>query len=208
VLGIACSRIAERFSRPTVVFTTGTNPARGSARSSADINLLKVLDRCSELLVRFGGHPMAAGLSIEAARIPEFSKRFAEACRELATEVQPEQLLLDGIAHFTDLSGPVVEELSRCEPFGTGNAEPVFACAKARVVDRRIVGQGHVKFRLEQGGKIMSAIGFRMADHPAATLSHIAIAFTPQLNIWNGTTSVQLKLTALAPADPDVTAAL
>lgn len=193
VIGIVASRLAERNGRPAVVITRSTEPARGSARSAAGINLLAALSECDGWLLRHGGHAMAAGLTIESARIDGFSRHFAQACADRGGEAQ-QRLEIDAVVSPAEIAPPLVAELGRLEPFGIGNPEPVLALSEARIADRRVVGNGHLKLRLESDGAFFDAIGFGMAERVDPGIRRAAVAFTPQFNTWNGCTSVQLKL--------------
>lgn len=193
VIGIVASRLAERNGRPAVVITRSTEPARGSARSASGVNLLEALSECDAWLLRHGGHAMAAGLTIDAARIDGFSRRFAQACAERGADSRP-RLEVDAVVSASDITPSLVAEVGRLEPFGIGNPEPVLALSEAQIADRRPVGSGHVKLRLEAEGVFFDAIGFSMAERVDAGIRRASVAFTPQFNTWNGCTSVQLKL--------------
>ncbi len=200
VIGIVASRLASRFLRPSVVISRETSPARGSARSFGGINILEALSCCSDLMVRFGGHAEAAGLNIDESRIAELRSRLGEACASMSANAEPAALVLDAVAGPADISLSLVEELKGMAPFGVGNPEPIIAMEGAKIEGRRTVGNGHLKLALSSGDFAFDAIGFGMAESMHDDVSTISIAFTPQFNTYNGNTSLQLKLVAIAPA--------
>ncbi len=203
IIGIVAAKLAEIYERPAVVITRSTDPSRGSARTGGNIDLLKALMPCADLLVQYGGHTQAAGLSIEASKIDLFEKRFSQACRELGDGSTLSALKIDSYIDPSDITPELMDELERCAPFGIGNPEPVLAFESAQIMDMRTVGNGHVKLQVMSGGRFFDAIGFNMADLFADALvanefrsagSAMSMAFTPQYNTWNGRTTIQLKV--------------
>lgn len=205
VVGIVASRLAERYHRPTVVLSVEGGSARGSARSIRGLHLCEVLAECGSLLDRFGGHAAAAGLSLPAARIPEFRDRFEAVVRgRLSEEELVPVLTLDAEAAFPVLTLPSVRELSRLEPFGMGNPSPAFLSRRVRVLDVRPIGRegAHRKFRLEQAGVRFDALAWRAAESLAHAVPGrwVDLAHTPQVNAWNGAERVQLVVEGMRPA--------
>jgi single-stranded-DNA-specific exonuclease len=198
VLGIVASKISRKHKKPTVIITAEGEPARGSARSANDIDLGVALEKCSDLLIRFGGHRMAAGLSINFDDIDEFARRFDEACRELTPETPP-GINIDAIVAPDDITMDLVNELSSCQPFGSGNPEPVFAMEGMDIVDRRIVGDNHLKLKLGFGNQCFNAIAFGLGDAVPKDATKVSIVFVPEINTWNGTSSVQLRIKDITP---------
>ena len=199
VVGIVAAKIAQRFSRPAVVITRDAMPARGSARSFTGINVVEALASCGELLVKFGGHMMAAGLSIDARSIEPFAARFDEECARRSAEAGPARLVVDAEVSPGEITEELVSELAKLGPFGPGNPEPVLMLRSARVSGARIVGNGHLKLTAKCGGLSFDAIGFGMADSLPPGDSEVSLAFLPEINTWQGFSSVQLKLCALKP---------
>lgn len=194
VIGIVASKIAKRIGRPAAVITLDSNPARGSVRGIAGMNLVEALAACNDLLVRYGGHSMAAGLSIAESDIAEFSDRFDKACARLVPEDYRETLDVDTLVKPSDVNAELISELSSCRPFGEGNPEPVLAIHDMEILDRRIVGEKHIKLRVRAGDVQFDSIGFGMAETLPASVRRASFAFCPEMNTWNGYTSVQLKL--------------
>ncbi len=205
VVGIVASRLAERYTRPTVVLAVDGGAAKGSARSVPGLHLHETLSDCADLLDRFGGHAAAAGLGLPASSVGEFRERFEAAVRSrLAPDALVPVLLLDAEAAFAELTEPAVADLGTLEPFGAGNPSPGFLSRGARVLDVRPLGREgeHLRFRLGQGGVRVEAVAWRRA----ASLGHVRpgdvvdVAYTPQIRSWGGAASVQLQVEEMRPA--------
>ena len=205
VIGIVASRLIERFYRPTVLIAIdpATGIGRGSGRSIRGFNLYEAFKTCAPLFEGFGGHKMAAGLSIRRENVPAFATEFEAAVRAVTRpdDFVPETLI-DAELSFEEIDDAFVEDLARLEPHGPGNPEPIFLARNATVVSQRIVGENHLKLYLRQGSRAVSAIGFGMADTQIEPGALIDILFSPEQNEWNGTTSLQLRLRDLRPTKP------
>jgi len=204
VVGIVASRLSDRFSCPCFMICLDKGKGKGSCRSFGGFNLFSALEKCSDLLEGFGGHEMAAGFTILEENIPAFKLRMDELVSS-HTGGQPMETILHIDAVLEDsslLSLPHVEELSRLEPFGTGNPKPIFSLT-ASVVSCSDVGNGrHLKLRLRCGQKTVDAIFFSVNSTAAgiAPGDRVDVAFTPQINEFRNTRSVQLQLCDLRPS--------
>jgi single-stranded-DNA-specific exonuclease len=178
VIGIVASRIVDIFHRPTILIALQDGNGRGSGRSIPKFHLHDALHACSEHLVKFGGHKYAAGLSIEETTL----KAFIEGFDEVASGLQPEEI-----------SYELAEALEAMAPFGMGNPEPVFMLEGIRVADLRILKERHLKLRLVAGERNLDAIGFNMAEKRDIP-DIVTVAFSMQINEWNGRKSVQLRI--------------
>lgn len=194
VLGIVAARIVERTTLPTIIVTSDTSPARGSARSVEGINLLDAIAQCDDLLIGFGGHAMAAGITIDPKNLDEFEKRFDDACRRLAGDAAKPRLEIDAAAGPGEITNKLVDDLLACHPFGIGNPEPVLSMEDITIFDSRIVGDDHIKLRVGNSSTHFDAIGFRMGKLLPKAGCRASIAFSPQYNTWNGVTSIQLNI--------------
>jgi single-stranded-DNA-specific exonuclease len=202
VVGIVAARMVERYYRPTVLIAAEEGGlGRGSGRSVAGVDLYGALAACGDLLERFGGHRMAAGLTIRLDRVPELAARFdAEiAARTVAEDFVP-QVRVDSELRLGAVDHGCLADLARLEPFGTGNAEPMFLTRNVRVRDRRIVGEHHLKLVLEQDGRTIQAIGFGMGDLSVAAGDQLDVLYGIMSNEWNGNVSAELRLRDLRPA--------
>ncbi len=204
VVGIVASRIVERYSRPAVLIALDNGVGQGSARSIRHFELHRALADCSEHLLAFGGHAMAAGLRIERDKVEPFTEAFTARANQLLTgkDLEP-ALRLDAEIGLGDLIEPLVRDLERMQPFGTGNARPRFASGWLQLDnDPRIVGKTgeHLQFSLTDGATRRKAIAFGKKDCLQSLLDHrrCRVAFEPILNTWNGRTSVEMQVVDFA----------
>jgi single-stranded-DNA-specific exonuclease len=201
VVGIVASRVVERYHRPTILISLDDEGyAKGSGRSIPGFHLLDAVKSCSAFLERFGGHRYAAGISMRADAVAVFADAFeAEAARLLTDDDLVAHLDIDAEAHPDNITPELARELKRLEPFGAGNPEPVLFMRALQVMDRRVVGDGHLRLRLAGGGRHFNAIAFRLASHQVPGM--VDIAFFPEMNEWNGNSTLQLRVKDLRPAE-------
>jgi single-stranded-DNA-specific exonuclease len=173
VIGIAATRVVERYCRPALVISRDGDEAHGSGRSISAFHLLEALESCESLFTRFGGHAHAVGFALASDRIPELRSKldsFARARLTLA-DFEP-RLNVDAEIDLTQITPDLFQALRQLEPFGLGNPEPVFMARNARVLlPPRVLKEKHIKLKLvpsvTNGGKFVpgiSAMGWRMAD--------------------------------------------
>ena len=198
VIGIVASRLVERFQRPALLVAIDGERGRGSGRSLPGLDLTRLLDGCTDLLLAHGGHAFAAGLSVRRERLPELRERFERLVRD---QYRPDQFVqrleLDADLRAGDCHMELVEWLERMAPHGLENPEPLFRMSDVRVADVREVGGGkHVRLIARDDSGEVEAIGFGMgAQAPALRRAGRAdLAFVPTRNEWSGETRVQLKL--------------
>lgn len=213
VIGIVAQRVVERFHRPTVVISLDGGVGRGSARSIPGFHLYDALRECADLFAKFGGHAMAAGLSLPAENVPAFRERLAAvaAARLSPEDLQP-TLRLDARVAAEDLRPELVEELQALAPFGAGNPAPVLALQGAEIVEERLVGEGgrHWKLSVRPAGAkaAVDCIGWRMADCRERLLCHfgpVDLAFAPAVDEWRGVRRLQLVLQDVRPSPGEPT---
>ncbi len=205
VVGIVASRLTERYACPAFMICLEHGQGKGSCRSFGGFNLFAALDRCAPLLDGYGGHEMAAGFTIREENIPAFRD---QVCRlvDLRTGGAPMEAAIDvdaEIDHCGQLTAPQVESLSDLEPFGTGNPKPVFLLRGVCVLSCCDVGGGrHLKMKLRRDGAVLDAIFFS-ANAAACGVSagdRLDVVFTPQINEFRGSRTVQLQVCDLRPA--------
>jgi len=205
VVGIVASRLAEKYSCPTFMICLERGQGKGSCRSFGGFNLFAALEQCADLLEGYGGHEMAAGFTILEGNIPAFRERV---CRlvTLRTGGAPMESSIDvdaEIEHCAQLTAPQVESLSELEPFGSGNPKPVLLLRGSAVVSCCDVGGGrHLKMKLRRDGVVLDAIFFsaNSAACGVAAGERLDVLFTPQINEFRGSRTVQLQLCDLRPA--------
>ena len=201
VVGIVASRLVERYHRPTILIALADDgSARGSGRSIPGFHLLDALTVCASHLERFGGHRHAVGVTLRAEGVAAFGAAFeAEAARLLAGADLMPLLDIDAEAQPEDVGRELALELKRLAPFGAANPEPVLVMRAMKVTERRPVGDGHLRLRLAKGRHVFNAIAFRMAQRETEGL--VDVAFFPEINEWNGSSTVQLRVKDLRPAE-------
>lgn len=201
VIGIVASRLVERYHRPTILIALGADgSAKGSGRSIPGFHLLDALSPCSVHLERYGGHRYAAGVGLRADKVAEFAAAFeVEAALRLTADDLVPRLAFDVETRPEDITRELALELKRLEPFGAGNPEPVLVMRGMSVLERRIVGAGHLRLRLARDGCTFNAIAFNMAACETGRI--VDAAFFPELNEWNGSTTLQLRVKDLRPAE-------
>lgn len=200
VIGIVASRIVDMFHRPTILIALQDGSGRGSGRSIPNFHLHDALNACSEHLVKFGGHKYAAGLSIEESTLEAFVESFDEVASGLLSpsDLIPE-LAVDAVLLPEEIDFAMAETIDALAPFGMGNPEPVFMLEGARVDDFRVVKERHLKLRLFAGDRSLEAIGFNLALGRVLP-EKVTLAFSLQVNDWNGRKSLQLRLKEIRAA--------
>ncbi len=200
VIGIVASRLVGKYGRPAVVVSLGDQIARGSCRSIDGFNMHQALTACGEHLEGFGGHAMAAGLTIAPDKLTAFSDAFVSyASSHISDEQMKPVLQIDASATLAELNYNTVRNLAQMAPFGRGNAAPVVVVRGCRVLNgpSRIGRSGTtVSITLGQDGATMRGVGFGMGDltESLVGINTVDVAFEPQLNTFRGNTTVQAML--------------
>jgi single-stranded-DNA-specific exonuclease len=213
VVGLLAARLKERFNRPA--FAIALDPAgtgTGSGRSILGVDLGKVVRRAvaEGLLLKGGGHAMAAGVTVRPGALAEFRAYLERELAEGVTTARADQaLLIDGAVSAAGSTPALVETIAKAGPFGAGNPEPVVALPNHTVAYAEAVGEAHVRARLRAGdGTMLDAIAFRAAGQPlgVALLQNrgqpLHAAGTLSVDRWNGGARVQLRLLDAAVPSP------
>ncbi len=204
VIGVVASKIAEKYSRPCILFSLDGDTAKGSGRSIKGFSLMDALSACGDVLIEYGGHELAAGLSVERARIDEFRRRineYAEPLLDVSNAALP--LEIDCEAGFTDISAEGVEELLKLEPFGLSNPQPLLLMRDAEIKDIVPLSMGkHVKFRLCGGNSSVSAVYFGMSvdSFPFCEGDKCDIVFNVDMNDYMGIRTPQVFVKSMMPS--------
>lgn len=199
VVGLAASRLTEKYYRPAIVASKGAEETRGSCRSIPEFHITDALDRCADLLVRHGGHAAAAGFTVRNENLTEFVLRLKNIAGEKLSgmELKP-TLTADAEVDLSEMRPEVYEKgLKYLEPTGYGNREAAFVARDVKVKNSRTVGaEGkHLKLSLEDAkGVTHDAIGFRLGDWHNSMLKRVDILFTYEPNEYNGRVNYQLNL--------------
>lgn len=198
IIAILSARIAKQYNRPTLILSIEEDIGKGSLRTIPEFPLLPILKENESLLLNFGGHDYAAGMTIKEENIPTFKNNFiAEAKKQLKDlDISP-KLYLDAPMNFHDLTFDFMESLNLFEPFGNENPPPVFYCDAMQVWPPKVVGKYHLKLFLEQGDRALEGIAFGLKDRKPEIRQKgilLRIAFTPQINIFQNKASIQLQI--------------
>ena len=199
IAGIIAGRIKERYYRPTFVLTKGEAGVKGSGRSIEAYDMFAEMSRCRELFTKFGGHKLAAGLSLEEEKVEVFRKRINELA-DLTEEDLQMKVLIDMRLPFPYINEELIHELKILEPFGKGNGKPLFAESKLRVIQPRIFGKNRnvLKCRLEdQQGNQMEAVYFGEVEDCLRQMEKkqiMSFTYYPSINEYMGRRTIQLTI--------------
>ena len=205
VVGIVASRLSEKYSRPSFMIHLNGTTGKGSCRSWGGFNLFAALENCKDLLLGFGGHELAAGFTIDESNIPAFRQRMNDYARSFRGGEAPVSVLDVDVA-ITHPSAVTLEELdalSALEPYGSGNARPVFCLLGATLLRTQNVGQNrHLKLRLGKGSAQFDGIFFSTVaeDCGCRVGDRVDAAFYLQVNEFRGSRTVQLQMVDLRPS--------
>ena len=200
LLGIAASRIAGRFYRPVVLISEKESPCKGSARGIPDLDLYQLLESCGGSLEAFGGHKMAAGLTIMPENIDRFREDFEEITKKTVhSKSFAPTILIDKELTLNEISDRLIDELESLQPFGNSNPEPLFMAKNVRVHFSSMVGKNHRRMRLGQsGGKPVNSIQFNVPPEFSKLERFDRMAFHLHWNHWNGRKTAQIVVEDVA----------
>lgn len=214
IAGIIAGRIKERYNKPTIVLTKAEQGAKGSARSIEEYNMFEGLNECKELLNKFGGHPMAAGMSLDTEKIDDLRKMLNKNSK-LTEDDLVKKVKIDLSLPLNSISMSFIDEISLLEPFGTGNNKPVFGARNIKVVSARVIGKAKnmLKLTIFTGTKTMEAMLFNGMEEFEAKVRekygekelsslyfrgsqniNMDFLFYPSINEWNGSKSIQIVI--------------
>jgi single-stranded-DNA-specific exonuclease len=199
VIGIAASKLVDAYHKPAIVLSVDGDVAHGSCRSIPDFDMLAALEHCHDLFLRFGGHKQAAGLTMEARRVPEFRARInAYADEALEPDQLRPRLRIDGPLNLRHITPDFVEGINALAPFGCGNPRPVFHAMPVEIVDGpRPLKERHLKMTFRQDGRSFRAIAWRAAERAAFLTENRAgvnLAFSLEQNQFQGETYLELSV--------------
>ncbi|NJD03267.1 MAG: single-stranded-DNA-specific exonuclease RecJ [Ruminiclostridium sp.] len=198
IIGIVASRITERYYRPCILISEEDGTGRGSGRSIEGFNLFQALSQCGNLLIKYGGHEMAAGLSLDIANLSEFKKSINDYANTVLTpETLTPRIKIDAMLDKGEITANSVLELELLSPYGPGNPCPVFSMEALKLYEIRTVGDGkHLKLKLGESSFCIDAIAFNMGRQAGDYLVSdiVDLVFTLEINTWNGVQKVQMIL--------------
>ena len=200
VIGIVASRIKEAFARPAIIISMDDSECKGSCRSIRGFDMVDTLDECKDYLTGFGGHPIAAGLSMHPSSFDRFKQVFINLANQ---KISKDELIptinIDSALKLEELNHRMIKFLNALEPYGPGNMRPVFVSNNLSIDGiPKLLGrdQNTLKFSVKQDKTLVESIGFNMADHYEKLIQNnpIDIAYVIGENEWNGQKTIQLEL--------------
>ena len=198
VIGIACSKLVEMTGRPTFICAVnGEGVAHGSARSITGFHLVEALDSISDALVKYGGHPMAAGFTVKAEKVEEMRDRLNRHAGEVLNERElGRELIADAEVSLGEARLPLVKSLARLEPHGMGNPQPLFLMRRLPLRATRILKEKHLKLLVGREKTEIEALWWNAAEYQArlAAVKEISLMCRLEINKWNGRETCQLKV--------------
>jgi len=195
VIGIVAARLARKFKKPAIVFSVQNGIAKGSARSIAEVNILSLIETTKDIIIKYGGHKGAAGLSIEEKMLPRFKKIIEDSAIKLPKEQFIPKKEILGEIDASEIDFELLEILESFEPYGQNNPKPHFLIKNAQVKKARILGKGqnHQKLILKSNSTILESIDFNFSKK-APVGSQIDTIFTISKNCYRGYVTPQLLI--------------
>lgn len=211
VIGIVAGRLAERFQRPAVVLT-GEGVVRGSARSVEGVNITEAIAAQGEMLLSYGGHPMAAGVGLEAARLSAFRRALSGTVEKMRDGVEVTPLRIDAFLTLKDLSLELVEEIGRLAPFGAGNPALTLASRNLKVKNATVIGRTkeHLQIFVEnEAGEVQKVFWWHGAEHPKGAehplpKGRFDLAYTVRASDYRGERQLQIEWVDFRPVEAEV----
>lgn len=200
VIGLVAGRLVEEYYRPAIVIARGEKLSKGSVRSVNGFNIIEFLRSASEYFVNVGGHPMAAGFSVETEKIEKLQEVLEEMAEELLNDTTLTRVLrIDAVIPFSLITQELFHAINQLAPFGMGNPDPTFVSEKVEIKDMRLLGKEgkHMRLILQQDfGPILEAVAFGMGErfNEFTKGDLIDVAYTIDENTWQGQTKLQLKI--------------
>lgn len=197
VIGIVASRLTEKYGKPTILISFDGDTGKGSGRSVKGVNLVNALSACSHLLVKFGGHELAAGLSIEREKLDEFRAALCEYVRENRDAEFVDTLSIDCEVQMREMTVKNAHEVACLEPYGTANPEPLFALTEVHIAEAKPIGGGkHTRFVFEKDGVRVNAVWFgcNLMQTNFYASDTVDVAFRLQINDYMNVKSAQLMV--------------
>ena len=215
IVGLIASRLADKYARPVLVVSLQEPEAKGSARSQVGVHIVEALARASDTMLRYGGHAMAAGFSLEPQRFEEFRDAVIAAVAQQAPQPNPEKLMrIDCLLEGREATPYLARLVDRMQPFGMGNREPVFGVLGARVLEAKPIGQSgqHWNIRMmAHDGAVVDVVAWNRPNLPEQLFStgrdgqrmgrKVDLCVTADLNAWVGRDGVRRETLRLKMLD-------
>ncbi|MFW6056522.1 MAG: single-stranded-DNA-specific exonuclease RecJ [Chloroflexota bacterium] len=197
VIGLVAGRLSKEYYRPTVIVTHAEDHCRGSTRSIPEFDMAVALERCSDLLLGFGGHPLAAGFSVRCEDVPELEQRLVTLAEERLADVElSPAITIDAATSFKEVGRESYRAMRALEPFGQGNPEPCFITRRVRVLEKRCF-RNHEQWnslKLQHGDVVLDAVDFRTACPVDDIPKTIDVVYTLRIRRFNGNEELQANV--------------
>ena len=206
IVGLVASRLVDEFYRPAVVVEVGEKVSRGSCRSIPEFHITDALDKCTDLLVRHGGHAAAAGFTVSNENLDSLADRLRELAAERLADVELTPVLtMDAEVELAQMSWELQRELAQLEPCGYANPHPLFLSRSVRLLSQRVVGKEgrHLKLRLSDDHATWDSIAFRQGEWAGKLPDRVDIAYHLEVNEWNDQRRLQLNVQDVRPSGLD-----
>lgn len=204
VIGIVSSKIRERYNRPVFLIALNDGIGKGSGRSMHDIDLFSICQKCSEHLVNFGGHQMAAGLTVKEDKLSDFESAFEKAVTDcLKADTFLPAMRVDADVEIRDINSSLMNFLDGMAPFGPANMKPKFVCKDVSAESVLILKDAHLKFKIRQDNYTLECLGWNMSinfEWLMETSQKIDLVCVPVYNEWNGNRKIQCIIKDMRPA--------
>ena len=205
VIGLVAGKLVDKFYKPVIIISLGSELCQGSCRSIAEFNIASALENCRDLLTAFGGHPLAAGFTVPRRNLAQLEERLISLAMDQLghLELRPE-IVIDAELPLTILAGDTFNLIQRLSPFGRGNPQPTFFSRQVEVIECRNFGKRGewLRLKLRQGNVTWQAVDFESRRAKEEIPSHIDIVYNLEKSRWNGEEILGLNLRDFAPAQP------
>jgi single-stranded-DNA-specific exonuclease len=203
VIGLVANKLVDEFYKPAIMISLGPELCQGSCRSIAEFDIVSALAECQDLLIAYGGHPMAAGFTVPCRNLVQLEERLVDLATDQLghLELHPE-LVIDAELPLSGFSGETFNRIQSLNPFGRGNPQPTFLTRQVEVIECRNFGnQGEwLRLKLKQGNVTWQAVDFESRTRPEGVPSRIDIVYSLEKKYWSGEEVLSLNLLDFAPA--------
>jgi len=202
VIGLVAGKLVDEFHKPAIILNFGAELCRGSARSIPEFNVTEALEECQDLLITFGGHPLAAGFTVKQQNLAQLEERLMSLAKTQLSHLDLcPQLVIDAEVPLSAFAGDAFNLIQQLEPFGQGNSNPTFLTRQVEVIECRNFGNQdkHLELKLKQGNITWRAVDFDSQKTQEEIPSHLDIVYTIEKSFWNGEQVLRLNLRDFAP---------
>ena len=202
VIGLVAGKLVDEFHKPAIILNLGPELCRGSARSIPEFNVAEALEECQDLLITFGGHPLAAGFTVKQQNLARLEERLMSLAKTQLSHLDLcPQLVIDAEVPLSAFAGDAFNLIQQLEPFGQGNSNPTFLTRQVEVIECRNFGNQdkHLELKLKQGNITWRAVDFNSQKTQEEIPSYLDIVYTIEKSFWNGEQVLRLNLRDFAP---------